>query len=74
MEIRVGINNSPRELSIEVTSSVDEVERIVSEALEGGKDVIRLADARGRIYLIARSALTYLEIGAEEARRVGFVA
>jgi len=74
VEIRVGITNTPRELSIESDASVEDIEKAVAEAIDGGRSLIRLADSRGRVYLIPSAALSFIEIGAEETRRVGFVA
>jgi len=70
----VGITNTPRELSIESDASVEDIEKAVAEAIDGGRSLIRLADSRGRVYLIPSAALSFIEIGAEETRRVGFVA
>lgn len=70
----MGITNTPRELSIESDASVEDIEKAVAEAIDGGRSLIRLADSRGRVYLIPSAALSFIEIGAEETRRVGFVA
>ncbi|MBX3194623.1 MAG: DUF3107 domain-containing protein [Microbacteriaceae bacterium] len=74
MDIRIGIANTPRELAFESSQTAAEVEKIVSAALESDAKLIRLTDDKDRVYLVPTAALTYLEVGSEESRRVGFVA
>ncbi len=74
MDIRIGISNSAREISLESSQTPAEVEKIVLDVLESGAPVLRLADEKGRIFLVPTSTLAYVEIGSEESRRVGFVA
>ena len=74
MEIRIGIRNSARELSFETAQASTEVEAAVAAALEAEAKVLKLTDDKGRIYIVPTEALAYVEIGAEETRRVGFIA
>lgn len=74
MEIRIGIAQSARELSFESTQSPAEVEQVVSTALESAAAYIKLADDKGRVFIVPTATFAYLEIGAEQTRRVGFVA
>ena len=74
MEIRIGIRNSARELSFESSQSQQQVEAAVAAALEGGAKVLKLNDDKGRSFVVPTDALAYVEIGAEETRRVGFIA
>ena len=39
-----------------------------------GTSHLSLTDSDGRLYVVPTSALAYVEIGSERARRVGFVA
>ena len=71
MEIRIGVQNATREVVLESAQAAAEVEQAVAAALEAG-GVLRLADEKGRTVLVPAAALGYVEIGAEEARRVGF--
>lgn len=73
MDVRIGIQNSPRELSFETSQSAAEVEQAVAAALAGQSALLKLADAKGTVYVVPASALAYVEIGSEESRRVGFV-
>lgn len=74
MDIRIGITNSPRELSFETSQPAAEVERIVAEALSSGAAFIKLSDDKGRVYIVPTASFAYLEVGTDQSRRVGFVA
>jgi predicted RNA-binding protein (virulence factor B family) len=74
MDIRIGIRDSSREISFESAQSASEVEAAVAAVLEGGAKVLKLTDNKGRRFIVPTDALAYVEIGAEEARRVGFIA
>lgn len=74
MEIRIGIVNSPRELSFETAQSGAEVEKTVAAALDSGAAFLRLLDDAGKVYLVPVPSLAYIEVGSEKVRRVGFVA
>lgn len=71
MEIRIGIVHSPRELTFETDVTAAEIERLVAE---GVSPVVRFIDDKGRVILVNRELLAYIEIGEETQRRVGFVA
>lgn len=74
MDIRIGIKQSPRELSFESAQSAAEVEAQVTACLESGAKILSLSDNKGRKFVIPAETLAYVEIGAEETRRVGFIA
>ncbi len=73
MDLRIGIQNSPRELSFETSQTAAEVEQAVSAAVSGQSPVLRLSDDKGTVYVVPAAAVAYVEIGTEEARRIGFV-
>ena len=73
MEIRIGIANTPRELSFETHQSPDEIEQTVTSALASGAGHLSLKDSKGKLYLVPVAGLSYVEIGSEESRRIGFV-
>lgn len=74
MDIKIGIKHSARELSFDTSASAKELEATVSSAIESGAKLISLTDSKGNVFLVPTDSVTYLEIGAEEARRVGFIA
>jgi len=74
MEIRIGLQNTARELAFESKQTAAEIESSVEAALSSGSKQLKLADEKGRVFIVPVDALAYVEIGAEEARRVGFIA
>ncbi|MEN9731384.1 MAG: hypothetical protein RL488_694 [Actinomycetota bacterium] len=74
MDIRIGIQNSPRELSFESNQSAAEIESLVSQAIDNGAKILKLKDNKGRLFLVPVASIGYVECGAEESRRVGFIA
>jgi len=73
VDVRIGIQNSPRELAFETSQTAAEVEKAVAEALAGQSSLLRLTDSKGTVYVVPGAALAYIEIGSEESRRIGFV-
>ena len=74
MDVRIGIQNSPRELGFETSQTASEVEQAVAAALSGQVPLLKLSDSKGAVYVVPAAALAYVEIGSEESRRIGFVA
>ena len=71
MEVKIGIQNVGREIVLESALDAEAVAKIVGEAISKGTD-LRLTDEKGRQIIVPGSVLGYVEIGAEEVRRVGF--
>lgn len=74
MDIRIGIANSPREISFESSQTSTQVEKIVADALDSDAKFVKLSDDKGKIYIVPTVSLSYIEVGSEESRRIGFVA
>ncbi len=74
VDIKIGITNSPREIAFETAQTADEIEKAVSEALDAKSTHLALQDEKGRRFIVPVASLAYVEVGAEEARRIGFVA
>ena len=74
MEVRIGIQNSPRELSFESAEAPAAVQEKVAAAMESGAKTLTLTDDSGRLYIVPAASLAYVEVGTEKTRRVGFVA
>lgn len=72
MEVKIGVQNANRELVIDSDLSGEEIEGLVSKALEGDSAVIVLADSKGRKVLVPRDKLAYLELGSPVVGQVGF--
>ncbi|MCY1217727.1 hypothetical protein D9M72_296520 [compost metagenome] len=71
MEVKIGIQNIGREIVLESAQDADAVAKLVEESITKGAE-LRLTDEKGRVIIIPANVLGYVEIGAEEARRVGF--
>jgi hypothetical protein len=71
VEIKIGVQNSGRELVLESTQSPDEVSEAVSAAIKAG-GTLSLSDEKGRRVVVPVSALAYVEIGEPTVRKVGF--
>jgi len=71
LEIKIGVQNVGREIVLESTQDAETVAKVVGEAITAGGE-LRLKDDKGRLIIIPGNALAYVEIGAEEVRRVGF--
>jgi hypothetical protein len=71
MEVKVGIRNVAREVSVETNSSAAELEAALAEAL-GNNGVFALTDDKGRKVLIPAAQVAYVDLGTENARPVGF--
>ncbi|MBL1066302.1 DUF3107 domain-containing protein [Streptomyces sp. 7-21] len=72
MEIKIGVQHTPREIVLESDQSAEEVENAVSQALSSGEKLLTLVDQRGRKVLVPSDRVAYVEIGAQVQRRVGF--
>ena len=72
MEVKIGVQYAPRELSLESSQSPDEVAEAVSAALRADLGVLTLVDGKGRRVLVPADKLAYVEIAENEQRRVGF--
>jgi uncharacterized protein DUF3107 len=73
MEVKIGIHSVPRELVVETDTPAEEVERLLSAALEKGEHaVFALSMAKGGRVLVPADKIAYVEFGGAEARRVGF--
>jgi Protein of unknown function (DUF3107) len=71
LEIKIGVQNVGREIVLESNEDAESVAKVVGEAINGGSE-LRLKDDKGRLIIVPGNALAYVEIGAEEVRRVGF--
>ncbi|UYM06140.1 DUF3107 domain-containing protein [Solicola gregarius] len=71
MEVRIGVQHAPREITIDAAQSRDEVLAAV-RAATSGDELLELSDDRGRVVAIPIARIAYIEFDAEDGRRVGF--
>lgn len=72
MQIRIGVRNIAREITLESDETSQAVADAVTSALGSDHGVLTLTDERGGTVLVPVQALGYVEIGASEKGRVGF--
>lgn len=71
MEIKIGVQHSPRELVVESAATPEDIEKQVADAL-AGDGLLVLNDSRGRRVLVPVARLAYVEIGHGVSGQVGF--
>ncbi|WP_213813847.1 DUF3107 domain-containing protein [Glaciihabitans sp. dw_435] len=74
MDIRIGIANSPREINFETSQTAADIEKVIADTLASDSKFIKLSDNKGKIYIVPVASFSYIEIGSEISRRVGFIA
>jgi hypothetical protein len=71
VEVKIGVQYAPRELTLESAQTPAEVEAAVTEAL--AKDgVLTLQDEKGRKVIIPIAKVAYVEIAESANRPFGF--
>jgi hypothetical protein len=72
VEVKIGVQQAAREVTIDVDQSAEAVEKLVSEAIATEGGVIALTDIKGRRVVVPGSKVAYVEIGSGVAGTVGF--
>ncbi len=71
MEVKIGVQNASRELTIDTTLDADGVQKAVADALAKG-GVLALVDAKGRRIVVPGDKLAYVDISTSTTGQVGF--
>jgi hypothetical protein len=71
MEIKIGVQQASRELTLESGETPQAIEKLVAEAV-ASESVLALSDTKGRRVLVPAARLAYVEIGGGVAGQVGF--
>ena len=75
MDVRIGVTQVSREISIEMADTADReaLKAQAEAALSGAVDVFWLTDRKGREIGVAAAKIAYIEVGTSESeRRIGF--
>ena len=75
MDLRIGVTQSPRELSVELADDTDrdELRAKIDAALTGAVDVLWITDKKQRDVGVSAAKIAFVEIGTSDAdRRIGF--
>jgi hypothetical protein len=71
VEVKIGVQHAPRELTLESAQTPAEVEQAVTEAM--AKDsVLTLTDEKGRRVIVPVDKVAYVEIAETSNRPFGF--
>jgi hypothetical protein len=71
VEVKIGVQHAARELVVETDETIENVEKLVAEAITS-ETVLTLSDTKGRRTLVPASRITYVEIGGGVSGQVGF--
>ncbi len=74
VDVRIGVTQAPREISVEVDDAErDDLRARVEAALSGASDVLWITDKRGRDVGVPSAKIAYVEVGSADGdRRIGF--
>ncbi len=72
MEIKLGIADVAREVTLESEEHVEEVRDRLAAALETDGGILELDDVKGRKVIVPAKRIGYIEFGSPNARPVGF--
>ena len=74
VDVRIGVTQAPRELTVEVADDErDDVRARIDAALSGAADVLWITDKRGRQIGVPAAKIAYVEVGTPDGdRRIGF--
>ena len=75
MDIRIGITQAAREISLELDDAAnrDDLKKRVDEALAGKVVTLWLTDKKGKEVAVPTAKIAYVEIGtADSGPRIGF--
>jgi hypothetical protein len=72
VEVKIGVQHTPREIVLDSVQTPAEVEQLVRDALSQSGGVLSLVDDKGRRVLVPASTVAYVEIADADHRRVGF--
>lgn len=71
MEVKIGVQRAPREVTIDAKESREEILAAVRGATDGD-ELLELTDERGRSVAVPIARIAYLEFEPAEGRTVGF--
>ena len=73
MEVRVGVQQSAKEVVVQSDGTPEQVAKQVAAAFADGT-LLTLKDKSGRTVLVPADKIAYVEVGSVAERRVGFAA
>jgi hypothetical protein len=71
VEVKIGIQSVPRELTLETDDAPEDVERALRAAVTDGGLLVLFDDKGGKV-MVPADKIAYVEVGTGPGRRVGF--
>jgi len=71
VEVKIGVQHSPRELVVDTDESAENVEKLLADSVAAG-GVFALTDTKGRKVIVPAAGISYVEVGGGVAGQVGF--
>jgi hypothetical protein len=71
VEIKIGVQDTAREVTLDSNDAAETVVAAVEAAIAAG-GLLHLVDDRGRTVLVPAAKIAYVEVGAPAKGRVGF--
>jgi hypothetical protein len=71
VEVKIGVQHSPRELVVDTDESAENVETLLADAVAAG-GVFALTDTKGRKVIVPAAGISYVEVGGGTVGQVGF--
>ena len=71
MEIKIGVQDTVREVALDSNDTSENVIAAVEAAIASG-GLLSLVDERGRTVIVPAAKIAYVEVGATTRGRVGF--
>lgn len=71
MDIRIGVQNTAREVALESNDSPTDVNAKVAAAIKDGS-LLTLTDDKGRTVMVPGDKIAYVEVGVPTSGKVGF--
>jgi hypothetical protein len=72
LDVKIGIADTGRELTVSSASTPDEIEALVADSLKNPDGTLVLVDDKGRRVIVPSGRVAYVEIAPADGRRVGF--
>lgn len=71
MDVKIGIQHSAREITLETDQTAESITAQVSEAVSSD-GLLSLSDTKGRVVVVPGSKIAYVECGSTQVGTVGF--
>ncbi len=73
MELRIGVVHTPKELTVELEGTADEIVATVENAMKDAAAMVWVTDVKGRRLGVPASKIAYVEVDEDGGnKRVGF--